>query len=135
MRLEVINDVKAKLGEGQPKETILASVAEPANNRFNDGKCDPAGRFLAGTMDMDEKAASGAQITHWNPKTGKLVQQISLPAKNVTSCVFEGKNLNELFISSARLRLDHADLTAYRDSGSLMRVKTRIQGMPTFEFG
>lgn len=39
---------------------FLASVSEPASNRFNDGKCDPAGRFLAGTMDMDEKAASGA---------------------------------------------------------------------------
>ena len=42
------------------KQTVLASVSEPANNRFNDGKCDPVGRFLAGTMDMDEKAPSGA---------------------------------------------------------------------------
>ncbi len=32
---------------------------EPASNRFNDGKCDPAGRFLAGTMDANEKNASG----------------------------------------------------------------------------
>ena len=29
-------------------------------NRFNDGKCDPAGRFLAGTMDNAEKEASGS---------------------------------------------------------------------------
>jgi sugar lactone lactonase YvrE len=41
------------------KGTFLASVNEPASNRFNDGKCDPAGRLLAGTMDMDEKTASG----------------------------------------------------------------------------
>ncbi len=41
------------------KQALLASVSEPATNRFNDGKCDPAGRLLAGTMDMDEKAASG----------------------------------------------------------------------------
>ena len=41
------------------KETLLASVSEPAANRFNDGKCDPAGRLLAGTMDMDEKSPSG----------------------------------------------------------------------------
>ena len=41
------------------KETFLASVSEPASNRFNDGKCDPAGRFLAGTMDMGEKNPSG----------------------------------------------------------------------------
>jgi sugar lactone lactonase YvrE len=29
-------------------------------NRFNDGKCDPAGRFLAGTMDNAEVEASGS---------------------------------------------------------------------------
>lgn len=48
------------LGLAAGKETFLASVNEPATNRFNDGKCDPAGRLLAGTMDMGEKAASGA---------------------------------------------------------------------------
>jgi sugar lactone lactonase YvrE len=37
----------------------LYEIDEPATNRFNDGKCDPAGRLLAGTMDMNEKAASG----------------------------------------------------------------------------
>ncbi len=40
-------------------QALLASVSEPDSNRFNDGKCDPAGRLLAGTMDMDEKSASG----------------------------------------------------------------------------
>lgn len=38
---------------------MIAFVSEPASNRFNDGKCDPAGRLLAGTMDRDEKSASG----------------------------------------------------------------------------
>ena len=41
------------------KQTLLARVDEPASNRFNDGKCDPAGRLLAGTMDDAEKVASG----------------------------------------------------------------------------
>jgi len=205
------------------KQATLVSVTEPANNRFNDGKCDPAGRFLAGTMNMDEKTPSGAlysfdgahvsrlldnvrisnglawspdyrilyhidtptrevnafdydlatgkiansrvsitvpetlgwpdgmtadtngnlwiamwggaQVTRWNPQNGKLLEQIPLPAKNVTSCVFGGANLDELYITSARLGLDKADLTAFRHSGGLMRVKTKVQGMPTFEFG
>ncbi len=38
---------------GNPEEHI-------PGNRFNDGKCDPTGRFLAGTMDDAEKAASGS---------------------------------------------------------------------------
>jgi sugar lactone lactonase YvrE len=33
-------------------------------NRFNDGKCDPAGRFLAGTMDDAEKEASGSLYSY-----------------------------------------------------------------------
>ena len=205
------------------KQTLLASVTEPTNNRFNDGKCDPSGRFLAGTMNMDEKSSTGslysfdgqtvtqlldgirisnglawssdhktfyyidtptrevkaydydlstgqianprvaitvpeslgwpdgmtsdtnghlwiamwggAQVTQWNPQMGQLVGQIHLPAKNVTSCVFGGKNMDALYITSARQGLNKADLTEYRHSGSLMRVKTKTQGMPTFEFG
>ena len=205
------------------KSKILASVTEPANNRFNDGKCDPSGRFLAGSMNMDEKTPSGALysfnghtvthlltgirisnglawspdhktlyyidtptrevkafdydlstgqiaeprvvisipeslgwpdgmtsdtdgdlwiamwsgagVTRWNPQNGNLLERIPLPAKNVTSCVFGGENLDELYITSARVGLEEADLTAYRHSGSLMRVKTKFQGMPTFEFG
>ena len=33
-------------------------------NRFNDGKCDPAGRFWAGTLDGEEKSPSGS-FTCW----------------------------------------------------------------------
>jgi sugar lactone lactonase YvrE len=42
----------------------LTPLADPESdlpgNRFNDGKCDPAGRFWAGTMDMKEESASGS---------------------------------------------------------------------------
>lgn len=45
-------------------ETRLQWIARPESsrprNRFNDGKASPEGRFLAGTMDMDEIQASGA---------------------------------------------------------------------------
>jgi sugar lactone lactonase YvrE len=41
------------------KQTLIARVTEPATNRFNDGKCDPAGRLLAGSMDMGEKLPTG----------------------------------------------------------------------------
>jgi sugar lactone lactonase YvrE len=49
-----------ELEPGSAKPTVLATLGEPANNRFNDGKCDPAGRFLAGSMDHNEVEASGA---------------------------------------------------------------------------
>jgi sugar lactone lactonase YvrE len=43
------------------RRTPLSSPeAHLPGNRFNDGKCDPAGRFLAGTMDNAEVEASGS---------------------------------------------------------------------------
>ena len=205
------------------RQTVLANVTEHTNNRFNDGKCDPVGRFLAGTMNMDESSPTGAlysfdgetvtqllssvtisnglawspdyktfyyidtptrevkafdydlitgqianprtaiiipaalgwpdgmtsdikgnlwiamwgggQITHWNPNTGQMVDYIHLPAKNITSCAFGGSDLNDLYITSARKGLNELELEKFRHSGHLMRIKTNVQGMPTFEFG
>ena len=39
---------------------ISALENELPGNRFNDGKCDPRGRFIAGTMDLAEKDATGS---------------------------------------------------------------------------
>ncbi len=45
------------IGDGPPRR--IAAIAEAGPTlRFNDGKCDPAGRFWAGTMAYDQ--ASGA---------------------------------------------------------------------------
>lgn len=40
-------------------DLIAAVEADRPANRMNDGKCDPAGRFFAGTMALDEKAGAG----------------------------------------------------------------------------
>jgi sugar lactone lactonase YvrE len=193
-------------------------------NRFNDGKCDPAGRFVAGTMDDAEKKASGAlyiyfpdgklktllsgvrisngltwspdhrtfyhidtptrqvtafdhdlatgdianprrvisippelgwpdgmtsdaegmlwvamwggaKLTRWKPATGKLMDMIPIPALNVTSCIFGGQHLTDLYITSARKGMSASQLARYPLSGGLFRVKTDIRGLPTYVFG
>lgn len=201
---------------------ILSLTDEPVNNRFNDGKCDPRGRFIAGTMDMNEKDPTGslysfdgksatkilgdvtisngmawstdhktfyyidtptrivrafdydldtgaianprkvvyvpeslgwpdgmtsdtrgnlwiamwggAKMTKWNPNTGELLEQISVPAMNVSSCVFGGKDMNELYMTSARKGLNEAALMQYPLTGGVFRLETNVEGMPTFEF-
>ena len=76
----------------------------------------------------------GAQVTKWNPASGQLIERIHVPAKNVSSCVFGGKNMNELYITSARKGLDDATLSQYPLTGGVFRLETMIEGMPTFEF-
>ena len=53
-----------ELRPGSAKPTVLAALAEPVNNRFNDGKCDPTGRFLAGSMSLNESDPSGALYSY-----------------------------------------------------------------------
>lgn len=212
----------ADLEPDSGKLTVLASLSEPANNRVNDGKCDPAGRFLAGTMDMNEKDASGslysfdgnkvtrllngvrisnglawsmdhkmlyfidtptrevkvfdydaaagqiagartavaipeslgwpdgmtadtdgnlwiamwggAQVTRWDPRSGRLLEQIPIPALQSSSCVFGGQDMNELYVTSARVGMTETELNKYPLSGSLFKVTTSTVGMRTFEF-
>lgn len=43
------------------KLTLLAEVeASLTDNRFNDGKCDPRGRYLAGTMSLSNQRSKGS---------------------------------------------------------------------------
>lgn len=204
------------------QETVLYALNESLDNRINDGKCDPLGRFIAGTMDMKETNASGtlysfdnhniralfnnvtisngmawspdhktfyyidtptreikafdydlsngeianprvpiripqsmgwpdgmtsdmqgnlwiamwggAQVTKWNPRKGELLETISVPALNASCPVFGGKDMNELFITSARHAMSEEDINKYPLSGGLFKVVTDVEGMPTFEF-
>ena len=77
---------------------------------------------------------NGARITQWKPD-GTLLEQFAVPALQVTSCVFGGPDMDELFITSARVGMDAASLGKYPQSGGIFRMKTNVKGMPTFEFG
>ncbi|WP_408009771.1 SMP-30/gluconolactonase/LRE family protein [Pseudalkalibacillus sp. A8] len=193
-------------------------------NRFNDGKCDPAGRFWAGTidenrdgnaalycLDIDMKVTKkidnvsnsnglawsldseyfyyidtptqkvvryeyepstgdiqnpqdvilvpeeegkpdgmtidtegmlwiahwgGSKVSRWNPMTGDQIQEIAVPARNVTSCTFGGKDLNELFITTARKGMDKDELETYPNAGGLFKVTfDEVKGIPSPKFG
>lgn len=194
------------------------------NNRFNDGKCDPYGRFWVGTMDENGATGKGSlycvhadlrikkvlsnisvsngmawspdnktmyyidspqksvfsfdydlesgdiknrrvaidtreiqglpdgmtidadgmlwvamwggeQIVRWNPQTGKLLSTVPIPTDNVTSCTFGGKNMDELFITTARTGLSAKDLLLQPHAGGVFRFKTSTNGFKTNRFG
>jgi len=59
--------------------TIAEVEADRPGNRMNDGACDPAGRFWAGTMALDESGSSGA-LYRLDPdgRVSKMVGDISI---------------------------------------------------------
>ncbi len=63
---------------GTPQQTVLASLSESATNRVNDGKCDPAGRFIAGTMDMNEKDPLGSVYSFDGVTTKTLFRDVTI---------------------------------------------------------
>jgi len=59
---------------------------------------------------------------------------IQVPADQVTSVCFAGKNLDELYITSARDGLDEKTLSAKPLAGSMFVVKPGVKGLPTYSY-
>ncbi len=193
-------------------------------NRFNDGKCDPAGRFWAGTMSLSDEPGAGNvyviqnglvpekkieavtisngmawslnyqtfyyidtptfeitaydyekltghisnkrtvikianedgypdgmtidsegmlwiahwdgwQVTRWNPDSGEKLGSIKLPVAKITSCTFGGENLEDLYITTAKVNLTEMELKEQPLAGSLFVIPNcGFKGMPAVEF-
>jgi sugar lactone lactonase YvrE len=48
--------------DGEIERRIVAAPYDPAHHRFNDGRCDAAGRFVVGSMNEKRDAASGTLV-------------------------------------------------------------------------
>ena len=73
-------------------------------------------------------------VSKWDPLTGRKEAEITVPAPQVTSCVFGGPRRDILYVTTARVGLDDSALTNYPLSGALFQIQTQTEGMPTFEF-
>ena len=61
------------------KKLIVDPEEDLLNNRFNDGKCDPAGRFWAGTMSTkNEKKAGTLYRLDADSSVHKMVENVSI---------------------------------------------------------
>ncbi|XP_006724631.1 regucalcin isoform X2 [Homo sapiens] len=80
---------------------VLATVDnDKKNNRFNDGKVDPAGRYFA----------------------GKRLQTVKLPVDKTTSCCFGGKNYSEMYVTCARDGMDPEGLLRQPEAGGIFKI-------------
>lgn len=76
----------------------------------------------------------GFQVGRWNPNTGELIDSVGVPAPLVTSCSFGGENMDELYITTARVGLNNDTLQKYPKAGGLFRIKTDVKGQQIHRF-
>ncbi|MBZ0292291.1 MAG: SMP-30/gluconolactonase/LRE family protein [Anaerolineae bacterium] len=76
----------------------------------------------------------GWKIARFDPD-GKLEREIAIPAARVTSCVFGGPNLDELYITTARIGLKEKDLQSQPSAGGVFHLKTDVTGIAEPKFG
>ena len=76
----------------------------------------------------------GGAVGRFDPLTGKMLEKIKVPAPQVSSCAFGGKDLKTLYITTARKSLSEDELKDFPLSGGLFAVEPGVQGVPTHFF-
>ena len=76
----------------------------------------------------------GHQVSRWDPKTGKKIGKIEVPAPFVTSCCFYGDRMDQLAITTCR-GWDEELQMAYPLSGALFVVEPGVTGPYANRFG
>ena len=126
-----VHDGFARLNPATGAFTLIAEVeADRPDQRMNDGKCDAAGRFWAGTMALDERAGAGALYrldSDFSVHT--MVRQVSI--SNGLDWSDDGRLM--YFVDSPTQSIDIFDFDAA--SGALANRRTWLRigpahGMP-----
>lgn len=204
-------------------ERIANPESHLDNNRFNDGKCDPAGRFWSGTLsyqvtenagnlyilnsnldvesklqnltvpngmawdlkkeifyfidspdrtiykfDYDDKTGrienqrsffefgpgdglpdgmtidddghlwvalyNGFKVVRIDTDNKEIVFEVNLPVPQVTSCTFGGKDLNTLYITTAREHMTRDEIEEAPLSGCIFKADVPARGLPSARF-
>jgi len=78
---------------------------------------------------------NGNAVARFDPQNGKLISKIDVPAHNVTSCAFGGKNLDKLYITTASVDMTKEEKVKYPDAGSIFVVTPGVKGVKGNYFG
>jgi sugar lactone lactonase YvrE len=100
---------------------VLASIAQ------EDGVPDGLTVDVAGAIWV--AIWGGSEVRRYAPD-GELLERLALPVRQPSSCVFGGRDLDTLFVTSARTGIDQP---APHD-GSLFAADVGVRGRPAFRF-
>ena len=85
------------------------------------------------TVDVDGclwiAAIHGGRILRYTPQ-GRLDRTIAMPVSQPTSCQFGGDDMRQLFVTSARMRLDDQALAREPLAGSVFSLDVGVAGLP-----
>ncbi|KAL1497758.1 hypothetical protein ABEB36_008661 [Hypothenemus hampei] len=89
------------------------------------------------TIDQDDNLwialYLGGSVIKANPRNGQLLQVIPIPARDVTSVIWGGPNLDILFVTTSRYHLSEAERRMYPAAGSVFAITNLKQrGMPPY---
>ncbi|WP_452218788.1 SMP-30/gluconolactonase/LRE family protein [Lacinutrix undariae] len=77
---------------------------------------------------------NGNAVICFDPKTGKVISKIEVPAHNVTSCAFGGKNFDILYITTASVDMTAEEHKKHPLAGSIFKTKTKVKGVKANHF-
>ncbi|XP_037678325.1 regucalcin isoform X1 [Choloepus didactylus] len=137
---------------------VLATVdKDKKNNRFNDGKVDPSGRYVSVNrrsvykLEKEEQIPdgmcidtegklwvacyNGGRVIRLDPETGKRLQTVKLPVDKTTSCCFGGKDYSEMYVTCARDGIDPEGLLRQPEAGGIFKITgLGVKGIPPYPY-
>ncbi len=72
---------------------------------------------------------NGNAVIQFDPKTGKVLSKVNVPAHNVTSCAFGGAHLKTLYITTSSLDMTEEEQDTYPKAGSVFMVDLDVSGV------
>lgn len=71
----------------------------------------------------------GNSVRRFDPVTRAQLAEVAVAAENVTCCCFGGKELDTLYITTARQGMSDEQLKKFPDSGSVFSIKPGVKGV------
>jgi len=76
----------------------------------------------------------GWKLVRYDP-LGKIERQVRLPVQRPSSMVFGGKNLDELYITTASIEVPEEELSNNPMAGGILRIRPGVKGKKPEAFG
>jgi sugar lactone lactonase YvrE len=75
----------------------------------------------------------GGQVRRYSPY-GAWIGVVSLPVARVTSCNFGGPDLEDLYITTADLKIHDDGKPHEQEAGFVFRCRPGVKGLPSYKF-